>query len=315
MKNSSVKVFEDTLVLNFGSRYAGWADDVRLLLTQFNTWEQTPFLTIPWKQLSKRLNEIKYICLVGRFAITETCKVFPFVPGRKDENSEKNDLERLLARMQDAPEHDDEEYDEEYPEEERDKDVLEEEEDFPWDSSNKDVLEEEDFPWDSSNIDVEDDHGISSQFPYYGGTTDESEVTVIVDCYGIYVRSLKDWLDGFSNQYLNRTMNQWKERLADRSIDGPAILLCPELIETIYRTVMRRASLPIRKILTLDVNPSRLFLKFTLLHEIGHHVFPVCTNTSTRYLSEAMANWFVYCAVSPQERAILHEKTQTQTLP
>lgn len=95
--------------------------------------------------------------------------------------------------------------------------------------------------------------------------------------------------------------------------DGPAILLCPELIATLYpRLQFTQPRLRRREILSLTENPCRTFLKLTFLHELGHHVYPVHGLDGDPWLSEAFANWFVYGFLNPRERALLRAKTCLQ---
>lgn len=158
-------------------------------------------------------------------------------------------------------------------------------------------------------------HFPASSLPHYGCPEGGNEVTVVVDCYGMYVSSLRKWLSALSQLYRHEKMHQYFDALPE---DGPAVLLCPELIATIPGDLLRRAArMGLGAIYGMDHGEvlNMTLLKLTLLHEFGHHMFPVHMKRPGKYICEAMANWFVYCMASGYERLILHEKTRMQTLP
>jgi len=283
-------------VVNLGSRYAAWVDDVGELLAAFDDAEALgqAVPSVAYDALAQRVGQLKYVCLVGSLLTVETRKAFPSVPPGQ-ETARNEYLDGLLGRMRDAPVRDQE--DESEGDRGRPEGGGEPEEDFPW----------------NSNVDPVEDRGASREPPHYGGR--QGRVQVVVDCYGIYLESLKEWLQSVVRGAGNRTIRRWHERLqADPEADGPAVLLCPERIETIHRLVVSRAPLPVRKQLSLGRCPTRTFLKLTLLHEVGHHVYPVHRAGAIRFLSEALANWFAYSLLDARERALLYEKTAVQQL-
>ncbi len=294
MSNIFNRVFKRTRIMNFGSRYEGWKEDVRHMLAEFDTWEDNAFPSIPGKDMVKRLKELKYVCLVPRLVIVKTREKYPKVGNGEKEPEEEMGLDDLLDDLLDAVMRDEDELE----------DIEREEEP---------EIGHDDMP--RNREEEQRDDGISGQEPHHGEC--EGGGTVIVDCYGIYVGSLNSWLD-----WLSYYIPQSKEIIACRNDfksgkikDGPAVLICPELIETLYRDVIRKSSKSVRNALTLESNPLQIFLRFVLLHEIGHHVFPVFGSRSVINLSEALANWFVYWIITPKEREILHAESQMQSLP
>jgi|GEM_PF-5909043 len=131
---------------------------------------------------------------------------------------------------------------------------------------------------------------------------------VIVDPYGIYTASLHNVLKAISKDYNpGDPIYDWAEKLADDpELDGPAILLCPEKIETIYNTLSCRSNFN----LPLEPSPYYTFLKFVYLHELGHHVYPSVRRNL--YAWEAFANFFAFGFLSPTDRLTLFHKASTQ---
>ena len=112
-----------------------------------------------------------------------------------------------------------------------------------------------------------------------------------IECYGIYVNDAATLLDhwGFSNEGL-LTMRGWPKTLIEPG--SPAIFLCPENIHGIYPTIVSLRE-EFRHSLSLSSNPALVNLRMILLHELGHHFFPVHRSGAQRFLSEALAN--LYC--------------------
>jgi len=108
------------------------------------------------------------------------------------------------------------------------------------------------------------------------------------------------------NNY-SETLKKLKECI-DSNGDAPLIVLCSEnIVKSLSR--LQIPSLP--DYYDIDsVDFSYYFgLKKVLIHEMGHHVFPVITaGNSSRNVSwpECMANWFCHHFLDDKERFILH---------
>jgi len=80
MENTTMsKTFECTEVINLGSRYAGWLEDVRFLLDQLGEPERWPDAVpaIPHTKLAQRFRELRYVALVNPLTLRETRLAFP----------------------------------------------------------------------------------------------------------------------------------------------------------------------------------------------------------------------------------------------
>jgi integrase len=106
----------------------------------------------------------------------------------------------------------------------------------------------------------------------------------ILECYGIYVKDASAFLP---KNFLDKVYDE-----DPRLRDLPAIFLCPERIDQINRSLTRLGEVPSHSSPSSD-----LFLRMTLLHELGHHFFPV-HEYAGRFLSEGLANFFCYHAYS-----------------
>ncbi len=117
----------------------------------------------------------------------------------------------------------------------------------------------------------------------------------IVECYGIYVDDAQGFLKRIG--------------LADKApwASGSAIFLCPERIVEVYSTIMKVDDL--RHPLSLSANPMLANLRITLLHELGHHFFPVHRTGATRFLCEGLANRFCHEGLQESQQAWLLYKT------
>lgn len=120
----------------------------------------------------------------------------------------------------------------------------------------------------------------------------------VVECYGIYA-------DDAATILCRRGL---LEKAPPAVRHAPAIFLCPERIHDIYPTVIRLGE-DLRHPLPLSLNPALANLRTTLLHELGHHFFPVHRSGAGRFLSEALANLFCYHGLDPEEQAWLFYKS------
>ena len=87
-----------------------------------------------------------------------------------------------------------------------------------------------------------------------------------------------------------------------------SIFLCPERIHGIYPAVISLGE-HLRHPLRLSSNPALVSLQMTLLHELGHHFFPVHRSGAGRFFSEALANLFCPHGLGPDEQAWLLYKS------
>jgi hypothetical protein len=103
----------------------------------------------------------------------------------------------------------------------------------------------------------------------------------IFEAYGFYTHNCFDVLEG--------KVDVDKLPLGVRG--GAGIFLCPERIIDIYPKLMGLSS-TLQRAIHLSDNPSLINLEMVLLHELGHHFFPVHRAGVGRYISEAFANLF-----------------------
>jgi cold shock CspA family protein len=113
-----------------------------------------------------------------------------------------------------------------------------------------------------------------------------------IEWYGIYVSDAA------------RILGPWGllDKVPAVTHHAPAIFLCPENINSIYPAVASRRE-GFRHALLLSSNPAHVNLQTTLLHELGHHFFPVHLSGARRYLSEALANLFCHRGLDREEQA------------
>lgn len=78
---------------------------------------------------------------------------------------------------------------------------------------------------------------------------------------------------------------------------GAGIFLCPERIIDIYPSLMKLGS-ALQRAIPLSANPTLINLEMVLLHELGHHFFPVHSSGAGKYVSEAFANLFCAAGVN-----------------
>lgn len=123
----------------------------------------------------------------------------------------------------------------------------------------------------------------------------------IVECFGMYVDEAATILcpSGFL-QAVPEALHR-----------APAVFLCPERIHEVYSNLARAAQAPpgLRHLPALASNPALLSLRTTLLHEIGHHFFPVHRSASVPFLSEGLANLFCYRGLDSEGKANLLYKS------
>ena len=121
----------------------------------------------------------------------------------------------------------------------------------------------------------------------------------VIECYGIYVSNARAFLveHGFA------------DKVPEEVRDAPSVFLCPELIYELYPKLLRVAR-DLRAPLPLRANPALSSLKLTLLHELGHHFFPLHRDARAgRFLTEGFANLFCYHGLDEPEKAWLLYKT------
>ena len=121
-----------------------------------------------------------------------------------------------------------------------------------------------------------------------------------VDWLGIYVGDAAELLEywGFLKEGLLTIGGPPNVRFEP---GAPAIFLCPENIHRIYPKI---ASLreEFRHPLSLASNPAIVNLRMVLLHELGHHFFPVHRSGAGRFLSEALANLYCHRGLNREEQ-------------
>jgi len=127
----------------------------------------------------------------------------------------------------------------------------------------------------------------------------------IIEPYGIYTDDCSIFLSGVVDM----------DKLPLGAKGGAGIFLCPERIVRIYPTILEALLTP-KHALPLTSNPILTNLKMVLLHELGHHIFPVHRNCrGKRYISEGLANYFCYSNLTEIERAWLLYKSRTLQPP
>jgi hypothetical protein len=127
----------------------------------------------------------------------------------------------------------------------------------------------------------------------------------VVEPYGIYTDDCSIFLSG--------AVDMAKLPLGAKG--GAGIFLCPERIVEIYPNLLEVLNNP-KYPLALADNPILANLKMVLLHELGHHIFPVHRNCGGRkYISEGLANYFCYSNLNKVEKAWLLYKSRTLQTP
>ncbi len=165
----------------------------------------------------------------------------------------------------------------------------------------------------------EDEHETSPVMCPVPQTSGPSSATcVTVDNYGLYVPSLAEWINRVQAQITDPEVLLRTSQLLDHLVrnpreDGPAVIVSPGKLHELYDQLRCNAGDELKALRSAPEDGELLLLKLTLLHEIGHHVYPVPAARGLHYLSEAMANWFAYCCLNYDERHVLHVKTLTQS--
>jgi len=127
----------------------------------------------------------------------------------------------------------------------------------------------------------------------------------IIEPYGIYTDDCTIFLSDVVDM----------DKLPLGAKGGAGIFLCPERIVKIYPTLLEGLKNPKHPI-PLTSNPILTNLKIILLHELGHHIFPVHRNCKgKKYISEGLANYFCYSNLTDIERAWLLYKSRTLQPP
>ena len=127
----------------------------------------------------------------------------------------------------------------------------------------------------------------------------------IIEPYGIYTDDCSIFLSGVVDM----------DKLPLGAKGGAGIFLCPERIVRIYPTLLEALRKP-KYSIPLTSNPTLTNLKMVLLHELGHHVFPVHRNCNgKKYIPEGLANYFCYSNLTEIERAWLLYKSRTLQPP
>lgn len=127
----------------------------------------------------------------------------------------------------------------------------------------------------------------------------------IIEPYGIYTDDCSIFLSGVVDM----------DKLPLGAKGGAGIFLCPERIVRIYPTILEALRSP-KYPIPLISNPILTNLKMLLLHELGHHIFPVHRNCKgNKYISEGLANYFCYSNLTEIERAWLLYKSRTLQPP
>jgi len=310
-------------VINLTSGFSGWAENVRTLLFDLEdpeAWKRA-VPSVCARSLTERYRELRCICLVDELTLSESRRVFPPVPRSLPRDSDRYFFDRNLDRgdreVGDRPI----------------EDLLDEMEAAPWRYPNE--------PGSEDDLSAGENDGdnrqameryIAHHWPHLGGFPrapsaaapwpgSANDVEIVVDCYGMYVRSLRTWLREVGGRGSSYSLPRKADEIEELQDGGPAVLLCPEAIETVDRLVAQTSPSSIRELLQIDRNPDLLFLKTVLLHEIGHHIFDVVrheSHTETRIpvnLSEGLANWFASAFLDAEERLLLLAKTWEQTRP
>lgn len=108
----------------------------------------------------------------------------------------------------------------------------------------------------------------------------------IVEPLGIYLGSLKNWMDTNSIQNAAGILNF-------KFAELPSILLCPEVMFN-FAGRLYPACKPLRNPFGSLDEAFTFILNSVLLHEFGHHFFPTQKSGGGLYLNEALANLFAY---------------------
>lgn len=297
-------------LINLGSKHEDWLNDVKEILMEI---DHKNFIDLMApknreKKFKRRLRELRHLCLISDQQYKETRNIKVNRGGFLQEGKE----EEISRPIEENQSHEKDELD----------GLLEEALNPPMEEKGKEILSEN--PKETGEREREAGKIISGKPDIYGtgisgkGKVKEGvniQVTEVVDCYGVYVKSLKNWIKNVISSRRPWEMERMEEYLKSMEKgdleDGPGILICPENIKTIYPLMMRRNGEEVVESLAPELNPDFLFLKMTLLHELGHHVYP-CPNI---LFSEGMANWLVLKYLNPEERMLLQAKTDLQSKP
>ena len=146
--------------------------------------------------------------------------------------------------------------------------------------------------------------GGSGEKPFRGtlpGGGKQSQVTV--DCYGLYVGSFQSWVQALIKAGYNYPDLVAIDKEFQRGMnDGPAVLLCPELIQGLESYLKSQSY--------LKANKAEDAFDAVFYHEVGHHLFPV--HKDSTFLGEAYANWFAFHCLPKEQRLTLWAKSRNQ---
>lgn len=120
----------------------------------------------------------------------------------------------------------------------------------------------------------------------------------VVECFGLYADEAGA---------VFHTANMLKP-IPGSVLRAPAIFLCPERMHQIYPTLMMLRQ-GFRHALPLKSNPGLINLRLTLLHELGHHFFPIHRANAGCFLCEGLANFFCQAHLDTAQRAWLLYKS------
>lgn len=141
---------------------------------------------------------------------------------------------------------------------------------------------------------------------------DESPIhsrQAVVDLAGCYVPSVEAFFSRRSGALAERV-----RALVSARGDGPGVILCPQNIAGFHEIFLTRLKGRLTRQPVPRDNPLGYFLRATLLHEIGHHVFPVSDGGWYEYLSEGLAHLFAAAHFSDDERLWLYAKSEVQPI-
>jgi len=133
-------------------------------------------------------------------------------------------------------------------------------------------------PWPKQETPRDSRNEVERQPPKRG------EGTTIVEALGIYVGSLKNWMNTNFIQDSTGILNS-------AFSEQPAILLCPEVM-TDFAGTLYQACQQLRYPFSSKQEAFTFILNSVLLHEFGHHFFPTQKCGGKLYLNEGLANLF-----------------------
>ncbi|MBV5328993.1 MAG: hypothetical protein JZU65_15425 [Chlorobium sp.] len=300
----------------------GWDKWVWGILQDMNTWQLGDYAPLAKQQVRKRFTTLSTIFLVPSDIMREIRTICG--------GSQGNDWRDLFPWSFDWPDWDDENFPEDdwkevegYLDDLRNKhrNALEGDKTstagFP---NQMDENREQNMPLPQGPEDIEgeweDDEDTIDDWPVHGQSVDSSDCAdVIIETYGAYVPSLQNWLmtmvgKGLSQQSLS-TLKKLEIFLAVHpDSSGPAILLCPELIQKIPSRIGKhvRKVQDTRKAMPDGGTATMSALRMVLLHELGHHLFSntgLLNSRADHAYKECLAQWFAHQMLPTWEQGLL----------